>query len=1572
MAELKIDLVVDNQGSVTVQKFVVDAERALSRVGGVASGAGTATEQAMNRAASSTSKATTSANQLSGSMSSLGSVAKGALAVFSGYELMMFGKSVVDTVVHLDNLQRSMVAIAGSQKAAADEMTYLREVAASTGQNFYKLTDDYRQLTAATKGSALEGAKTRAIFQSLSEASAVLGLSSERVSLSIRAIGQMASKGTVQMEELKNQLGDHIPGAVQITARALGLTTKELYDLSSKGELLAEEVVPALAAELSKLYKTAANTAALESGQAAMNKLAEAWTEFKASLLDNDAVVMSINAVTNAIKGLSWYMQELKAQNAKGMFPEIGLEVEASKRSVEDILAGLPSKAEMARAKISDLQQAIEGVNSSLEVRRERGISYDKEAQMLRSYTKELEQQQKILKEEITPSIITGEAIAKTDIATAALAKYSFVLQGVRVETEKEREASRKNYETMLKYTETREQALEREFKAALLGARTEQEQLAVRKRYEEDLKKLSDQRAKSGERSAKASETEAKRFNDALNKLLPLRREQEQYARDVALLEQALAKGVITQEQYNQGVVNAERAMSSYKESIKAAREEVKELAEMIKNAEEWQIEINQVLMTDAERQIDQLVRQNELWKEQLAIIVKLDGSQKEWAENASRGLDEKLIKQIQEVNDQASEIGKLFEKVADDIQDAFSDMFMDMIDGSEDFFDAIIKMFKKLLAEMATMAIARPIIVPIVTAVGGAMGVSESTIAKTLGMSTDSLSQSGDLGIGGELIQGTIGKAYDYIFGAGAGASTSASSAYMSSAYGASAWDTASIYGSSAYESAYASVAGESVAGSASTGLSSTATSAWMAGITTFIAGLLQGQDFKTAAAQGVGAGGGMYVGAKAGATVGSYFGPAGTAVGGVIGGAIGAIAGALGMGSLMSNGTDTFMFTPAQEAYRRNYVAGQGIPISDYEFTGGGDNAIFRAYGDIIRAVQQSFNAQVEGISAALPQSLAENFQLHLSVEDLNKALRDASLGEYDVNSAQQAMQDVVTRYTRSLMQSLSVAYAKGLDWYLSTEGASALVGGEDIWIKLADATQERITSVLKNATTMFAAGDADSGMAAIQGISDAIAMIGRAMAPVQEIIDTDGMSEYELAIRSINRQFDDYGAALQAAGVDLEKYTELEQARSIILGRAWDQEQKRLEEEQKRLMRDQLKAQMADLGKQAELMVVEFGDLGRAMEELDQPSQVLVDVWRATKSELEALISGLATAMADVPEPTALDALRTTLSTLSSVAAGISNINEMIYSLQTGDASDAAITVMRNREAELWALLESTTDPAGVSGRLAQTITARISMQAKLEEQAVNDRFKAEYDAAVAVAKLEKDNRKAQITALKEQIKNAESLVNIVAGIQQYVAELKFSNLSALNFADQLDAAKGNYMGLLQKAMAGDADAAKELRGAAGGYLQEAQQYYGGATSEYAGIYNTVVAALERFGSTPVTDIDLLQGQLERLEAIEDATVEMQSTAIETADRQIAALSGINAALERRQADLERQRDEQKVAVDEQIEQLRSVVSNQEAQIRQQGEIYLALKDQIAGLQDTLDNIDKTASLEAAQA
>ena len=83
----------------------------------------------------------------------------------------------------------------------------------------------------------------------------------------------MAAKGTVSMEELRQQLGDHLPGAMNIAAKSMGMTTGEFMKAVAAGKILAGDLLPKMADELHNLYGVAAETAALESGQAAVNRL---------------------------------------------------------------------------------------------------------------------------------------------------------------------------------------------------------------------------------------------------------------------------------------------------------------------------------------------------------------------------------------------------------------------------------------------------------------------------------------------------------------------------------------------------------------------------------------------------------------------------------------------------------------------------------------------------------------------------------------------------------------------------------------------------------------------------------------------------------------------------------------------------------------------------------------------------------------------------------------------------------------------------------------------------------------------------------------------------------------------------------------------------------------------------------------------------------------------------------------------------------------------------------------------------------------------------------------------------
>lgn len=98
----------------------------------------------------------------------------------------------------------------------------------------------FQTLSGSLKGTALEGQATRDIFDAVGIAATVMNLSAEQSEGAFLALSQMASKGKVQAEELRGQLGERIPGALNIAARAMGVTQAQLNDMLDKGKSMPQ------------------------------------------------------------------------------------------------------------------------------------------------------------------------------------------------------------------------------------------------------------------------------------------------------------------------------------------------------------------------------------------------------------------------------------------------------------------------------------------------------------------------------------------------------------------------------------------------------------------------------------------------------------------------------------------------------------------------------------------------------------------------------------------------------------------------------------------------------------------------------------------------------------------------------------------------------------------------------------------------------------------------------------------------------------------------------------------------------------------------------------------------------------------------------------------------------------------------------------------------------------------------------------------------------------------------------------------------------------------------------------
>lgn len=184
-------------------------------------------------------------------------------------------------------------------------------------------------LANATKGTAAAGETTKRTFRGMIMAGAALGRSNEEVEGSLLALQQIAGKGKVSMEELRGQLGERLPGAMNIAARAMGTDPAGLETMVAKG-LDASIFLDKFSRQLEKEFAPEAERAATRP-QASFNRL-------------KNSIFLARSEIANG--GLSQSLARI-AQNAtvmvdrmaqSGQLAEIGAQIGAALERLPGIL----------------------------------------------------------------------------------------------------------------------------------------------------------------------------------------------------------------------------------------------------------------------------------------------------------------------------------------------------------------------------------------------------------------------------------------------------------------------------------------------------------------------------------------------------------------------------------------------------------------------------------------------------------------------------------------------------------------------------------------------------------------------------------------------------------------------------------------------------------------------------------------------------------------------------------------------------------------------------------------------------------------------------------------------------------------------------------------------------------------------------------------------------------------------------------------------------------------------------------------------------------------------------------
>jgi tape measure domain-containing protein len=227
--------------------------------------------------------------------------AAGLMGVYVGLSSAMQGlRSVADTGMAFEGLNNALLAVAGSSSAATAELGYIEQESERLGLNLATTAQAYLQLAAASKGTNLQGQATREIFTAVAEASTVLQLSADQTSGALRAIGQIMSKGKVQAEELRGQLGERLYGAFQLAARGMGITTMELDKMLEQGQLIADEFLPRFADEIQRTFSDGVAVAS-KSARAELNRFNNSVLEIERQIAANGF----LEGITDGLRGLT-------------------------------------------------------------------------------------------------------------------------------------------------------------------------------------------------------------------------------------------------------------------------------------------------------------------------------------------------------------------------------------------------------------------------------------------------------------------------------------------------------------------------------------------------------------------------------------------------------------------------------------------------------------------------------------------------------------------------------------------------------------------------------------------------------------------------------------------------------------------------------------------------------------------------------------------------------------------------------------------------------------------------------------------------------------------------------------------------------------------------------------------------------------------------------------------------------------------------------------------------------------------------------------------------------------------
>jgi len=251
----------------------------------------------------------------------------------------------------LGRQRKALRLVINDTKAYANSQRFLADRSKKLAIPQDVIVRQFTALTASVKGAGKSVEDAEKVFESIAAGIRGTGGSLEDMKAAMRATSQVFSKGKVSAEELRQQLGERLPGAFTIFAESIGKTPAQLDKMLEQGQVTLDDFMTFSETLFAKYGENAAILAA--GPEAAGDRLQTALS----SLKDNVGQLLrpvgaafqdEFTDITTSIDGATISLRK---------FLKIGDEyIEQQIKAEERLLAGLQKQRDMIPEQYGRLQ----------------------------------------------------------------------------------------------------------------------------------------------------------------------------------------------------------------------------------------------------------------------------------------------------------------------------------------------------------------------------------------------------------------------------------------------------------------------------------------------------------------------------------------------------------------------------------------------------------------------------------------------------------------------------------------------------------------------------------------------------------------------------------------------------------------------------------------------------------------------------------------------------------------------------------------------------------------------------------------------------------------------------------------------------------------------------------------------------------------------------------------------------------------------------------------------------------------------------------------------------------------